>query len=187
MRRAGYGRRRNRATRLFWNLRQTSHNVASHGIVARSVSSATDCIRATATEQSLRRCSGGYLLCPNPTTIKLPHGASLNSNRLLRFVSYYFSLMLIASRNKRQAAPSRKKEDNFFRTGHALPGILRRFLSIDIPSCLSFRPSSALRQQLRSSTMRLLARLEDERKVGAIWYINFRQSPNARSAEACRS
>ena len=52
-----------------------------------------------------------------------------------------------------------------------------RFLSIDILSCWSFRPSSALRQQLRSSTMLLLARLEDERKSYAIWYINFRQSP----------
>jgi len=40
---------------------------------------------------------------------------------------------------------------------------LRRFLSNDIPSCLSFRPSSVLRQPLHSPTMRLLSRLEDER------------------------
>ncbi|MEA3412180.1 MAG: cobalamin-dependent protein [Pseudomonadota bacterium] len=40
---------------------------------------------------------------------------------------------------------------------------LRRFLENDIPSCLSFRPSSALRQRLHRTTMRLLPRLEDER------------------------
>jgi hypothetical protein len=56
-------------------------------------------------------------------------------------------------------------------------GFLRRFLSKNIPSCLSFRPSSVLRQQLHSSTMRLLSRLEADRKSGAIWYVLFRQSP----------
>jgi len=54
---------------------------------------------------------------------------------------------------------------------------LRRFLSILIPSCLSFRPASASRQQLHSATMRLLSLLEAERKSGAIWYENLRQSP----------
>ena len=54
---------------------------------------------------------------------------------------------------------------------------LRRFPKNLIPSCLSFRPSSALRQQLHSPAMRLLSRLEDERKSGAIWYEISRQSP----------
>jgi AcrR family transcriptional regulator len=57
---------------------------------------------------------------------------------------------------------------------------IRRFLSKNIPSCLSFRPSSVLRQQLHSSTMRLLSRLEADRKSGAIWYVLFRQSPKPR-------
>jgi hypothetical protein len=59
---------------------------------------------------------------------------------------------------------------------------LRRFLSNDIPSCLSFRPSSVLRQPFHRSTMRLLSRLDDERKSGAIWYVIFRQSPNVSEA-----
>jgi len=42
---------------------------------------------------------------------------------------------------------------------------------------LSIRPSSSLRQQLHSPAMRLLARLEDERKSFAFWYVSFRQSP----------
>jgi len=80
---------------------------------------------------------------------------------------------------------------------------LRRFPSNDIPSCLSFRPSSVLRQPFHSSTMRLLSRLDDEgsrrgavpallghrswascpsrsllrSSPGAIWYVIFRQSP----------
>jgi hypothetical protein len=56
--------------------------------------------------------------------------------------------------------------------------VLRRFLSNDIPSCLSFRPSSVLRQPFHRSTMRLMSRLDDERKSGAIWYAIFRQSPD---------
>ena len=55
--------------------------------------------------------------------------------------------------------------------------ILRRVLSILIPSCLSCRPSSASRQQLHRSTMRLLSLLEAERKYGAIGYENLRQLP----------
>jgi hypothetical protein len=61
---------------------------------------------------------------------------------------------------------------------------LRRFLSKNLPSCLSFRPSSVLRQQLHSSTMRLLSRLEADRKSCAIWYVLFRQSPNVKVAYA---
>jgi uncharacterized membrane protein YccF (DUF307 family) len=60
---------------------------------------------------------------------------------------------------------------------HSFAAMLRRFLSKNLPSCLSFRPSSVLRQQLHSSTMRLLSRLEADRKSGAIWYVLFRQSP----------
>jgi len=44
-------------------------------------------------------------------------------------------------------------------------------------ACLSFRPSSSLRQQLHSAAMRPLARLEDERNSFALWYVGFRQSP----------
>jgi hypothetical protein len=62
-------------------------------------------------------------------------------------------------------------------TPKSTPQGLRRFLSNDIPSCLAFRPSSVLRQPFHSSTMRLLSRLDDERKSGAIWYAIFRQSP----------
>ncbi|MEA3413707.1 MAG: four helix bundle protein, partial [Pseudomonadota bacterium] len=59
-------------------------------------------------------------------------------------------------------------------TGYLTPGVatsiekdcleLRRFLEIYIPACLSFRPSSALRKRLHSSTMRPFPRLADERK-----------------------
>jgi hypothetical protein len=54
---------------------------------------------------------------------------------------------------------------------------LRRFLSKNIPACLSFRPSSALWQPLHSEAMRLAPRLEDKRESCAIWYVIFRQSP----------
>jgi glycine/D-amino acid oxidase-like deaminating enzyme len=53
----------------------------------------------------------------------------------------------------------------------------RRFLSNYIPPYLSFRPSSASRKQLHSSTMRLFPLLDHGRKSGAIWYVIFRQSP----------
>jgi len=52
-----------------------------------------------------------------------------------------------------------------------------RFLPNKIPACLSFRPPSVSRQQLRSPAMRLLSLLEDERKSCASWYVIFRQSP----------
>ena len=54
---------------------------------------------------------------------------------------------------------------------------LRRFLSKNACAHLSFRPSSTLRRQLHSATMRLLPRLEDERKSCVIARILFRQPP----------
>jgi hypothetical protein len=46
---------------------------------------------------------------------------------------------------------------------------LRRFLSKNIPACLSLRPSSALWQPLHIETMRRSPRLEDKRESCAIW------------------
>ena len=63
-------------------------------------------------------------------------------------------------------------------------GVLRRFLSSFIPSCLPFRPSSVSNQQLHSTAMRLLSLLEDERKFGAIWYESLRQSPKVAESES---
>ena len=54
---------------------------------------------------------------------------------------------------------------------------LRRFLSTDIPACLSSVPSSALRQPLHSRAMRRPTRLEYEPAYYASWYLSFRQSP----------
>ncbi|NNJ83335.1 MAG: putative toxin-antitoxin system toxin component, PIN family [Gammaproteobacteria bacterium] len=42
---------------------------------------------------------------------------------------------------------------------------LRRFVSKNIPACLSFCPSSTLRQQLHRTTIRLLPRLEYEQNT----------------------
>jgi hypothetical protein len=47
---------------------------------------------------------------------------------------------------------------------------LRRFPENLMPSCLSFRASSALRQRHHGSTMHRFSRLEGERKSGAIRY-----------------
>ena len=63
------------------------------------------------------------------------------------------------------------------RTPNVRLRVLRRFLSNDIPACLFFRPSSALRQQLHSPTMRLPTRLECARNPCAIGYVIFWQSP----------
>jgi hypothetical protein len=53
----------------------------------------------------------------------------------------------------------------------------RQFPKDFIPPCLSFRPSSALRQRLHSSLMRPLSRLEYERKSDTIRYRISRQPP----------
>ena len=68
--------------------------------------------------------------------------------------------------------------------------LLRRFLSNDIPACLSFRPSSVLRQPLHSplcSGWRALNTNEEyERRCCASWYFIFRQSPKAIAASRVR-
>jgi len=55
---------------------------------------------------------------------------------------------------------------------------LRNATEITSPSGLPYRPSSVLRQQLHSSAMRLLPRLEYERLYGASWSTYFVRIPN---------
>lgn len=55
---------------------------------------------------------------------------------------------------------------------------VRPYHEISIASCLSFRPSSVLRQRLHSLAMRPLPRLEDERKSSAICITYFVPCPN---------
>lgn len=54
-------------------------------------------------------------------------------------------------------------------------------------SCLSLRPPSALCLQLHGTAMRLLVRLEGERKSGAIWDGNLQQSPKRHQRHQTRT
>jgi hypothetical protein len=56
---------------------------------------------------------------------------------------------------------------------------LRNATNITSPSSLPYRPSSALRQQFHSPTMRLLSSLEYEPSFGASWVTYFVRIPKA--------
>jgi hypothetical protein len=55
---------------------------------------------------------------------------------------------------------------------------LRNATEITTPTDLTYRPSSALRQQLHSWAMRRLSRLEYERSSGASWVTYSVRIPN---------
>ncbi len=68
-----------------------------------------------------------------------------------------------------------------FRAGHPMGPFrlndLRIEDEINVPSCLSFVPSSALRERTNTMSMRPFTRLEDEPKSCAIWDIYFILDP----------
>ncbi len=65
--------------------------------------------------------------------------------------------------------------------------IVRIATEITSPSGLPYCPSSALRQQLNSSAMRLLLRLEYERSCGASWSTYFVRIPKDGNASKSSS
>ncbi|MCP4749075.1 MAG: hypothetical protein GY874_23515 [Desulfobacteraceae bacterium] len=91
--------------------------------------------------------------------------------------------LIIGDEFRENNAPPAAKNVEFIKhCGQQLPKnkfikALRRFLLKNIPSCMSFFPSSALCQSPNTLSMQTLARLEYEKKSCSIWYILFRQSP----------